>query len=63
MRKSEEPKRKEGMCSCPYCEGEVAVAPVPCCQPCGVTLHYCKECQIAVTVEATVCPECGRPLE
>ena len=61
MKRSEEPK--ESRCFCPYCEEELAISPLPYCQPCGVTLRYCIKCRIAVVREATVCPHCGGELE
>jgi hypothetical protein len=63
MERSEEPKKKESKCFCPYCEEELAVSPPSYCQPCGVTLRYCAKCQTAVVGEATVCPQCGCELE
>lgn len=63
MKKREEPKEKQRKCVCPYCEGEVVISALPYCQPCGVTLRYCVNCQIAVEREAEVCPQCGGKLE
>jgi len=59
MKRSEEPKEKERKRFCPYCEGELLTAGFSYCQPCGVTLHYCVRCELAVVKEATVCPQCG----
>lgn len=63
MKRSEEPKSKEGRRFCPYCEEEILSAAFPYCRPCNVTLRYCIKCQIAVVREATVCPQCGGKLE
>jgi len=63
MRRNEEPREKEGKCFCPYCEEELVMAALPYCQPCGVTLRYCINCQIAVAREAEVCPQCGGKLK
>ena len=63
MKRSEEPKKRETMCFCPYCEEEIVTVRFPYCQPCGVTLRYCIKCQIAVVREAEVCPQCGGELE
>ncbi len=63
MKRSEETKKEKGRCLCPYCEEEISTAGFPYCQPCGVTLHYCIRCQIAVAREAKVCPQCGGKLE
>ncbi|MFC1988171.1 hypothetical protein ACFLVH_06535 [Chloroflexota bacterium] len=64
MKRREETKEKQTKCSCPYCEGEVVISAIPSyCQPCGVTMHYCASCQIAVAKEAEVCPQCGGKLE
>lgn len=63
IKRSDDPKSKEGKCFCPYCEEEVRMAAFPYCQPCGVTLRYCSRCQIAVVREAEVCPQCGGKLE
>ena len=59
----EDPKKKEKQRACPYCEGEILIAELPFCKPCGVTLRYCIRCQIAVVREAEVCPQCGGELE
>ena len=63
MKRNEEAKEKKVKCSCPYCEKEISVTTFPYCQPCGVTLHYCGRCQIAVARKAKVCPQCGGELE
>ncbi len=63
MKGSKEPISVEKKCFCPYCEEEIMLAMLPYCQPCGVTLHYCRSCQIAVPREAEVCPQCGGKLE
>ena len=63
MKRSEEPKEKEKRCLCPYCQEELAISPLPYCQPCSVLLRYCVRCQIAVAREATVCPQCGDELK
>ena len=63
MKRIEEPRKKERKCFCPYCEEELVISALPYCQPCGVTLRYCINCQIAVVREATVCPQCGGELE
>ncbi|MBA7550840.1 hypothetical protein ES705_43365 [subsurface metagenome] len=63
MKKSEEPKSKGEKCSCPYCEEELIISALPYCQSCNVTLRYCIKCQIAVTREVAVCPQCGGGLE
>jgi hypothetical protein len=60
---SEELKQKRKRCFCPYCEEELVISGLPYCQPCGVVLHYCTNCQIAVVREAEVCPQCGGKLE
>jgi len=63
MKESKESKSVEKRCFCPYCEEEIALTVLPYCQPCGVTLRYCSNCQIAVPREAKVCPQCGGKLE
>jgi len=63
MNRSEQPKEKERMCFCPYCEEELVISLAPYCQPCEVTLRYCIRCHIVVVREAKVCPQCGQPLE
>jgi len=63
MKKSKEPKAKKQKRICPYCESDIIVARLPYCQPCGVTLHYCAKCEVAVEREAEVCPHCGGDLE
>ena len=63
MKRSEEPKEKQGRCFCPYCEKELVISNLPYCQPCGMTLRYCTKCQIAVVREATVCPRCGGEIQ
>ena len=63
MVRNEKPEEQEKGCFCPYCEGEVAVATGPFCQPCGMTLRYCAACQIAVDREVEVCPQCGGSVE
>jgi len=63
MKKTKEPKSMPKRCLCPYCEEEIRLAVLPYCKPCGVTLHYCRHCQIAVPREAEVCPQCGGKLE
>lgn len=63
MNKAEE-KEKEGKgCFCPYCDEELVMSALPYCQPCGIALRYCRNCQIAVVREAEVCPQCGGELE
>ena len=51
MKGSKEPKEMARRCFCPYCEEEISLAVLPYCQPCGVTLRYCSNCQIAVPRE------------
>ncbi len=63
MKESKESKSVEKRCFCPYCEEEIALTVLPYCQPCGVILRYCSNCQIAVPREAKVCPQCGGKLE
>ncbi|MBA7642942.1 hypothetical protein ES703_50651 [subsurface metagenome] len=63
MKGSKEPKEMARRCFCPYCEEEISLAALPYCQPCSVTLRYCRHCQIAVPREAEVCPQCGGKLE
>jgi hypothetical protein len=63
MKRSKEPKEMTRKCFCPYCEEEISLAVLPYCQPCGVTLRYCRRCQTAVPKEAEVCPQCGGKLE
>ena len=63
MKESKESKPEARRCFCPYCEEEIANSKFPYCQPCGVNLHYCGRCQIAVVREAKVCPQCGGELE
>ena len=54
---------KEGRCTCPYCEEEMADISSPLCQACGIVVRHCLKCQITVLDrEATNCPECGEPL-
>ena len=62
-KESKEPISVEKKRFCPYCEEEIMLAMLPYCQPCGVTLRYCRNCQIAVPKEAEVCPQCGGKLE
>lgn len=62
VNKSKEPKGKN-KCFCPYCEEELVISPPPYCQVCKVTLRYCTRCQIVVTREAAVCPQCGGKVE
>ena len=57
MGKSEETKGSRRVC--PYCDEEIVAAKFPFCQPCGVTLRYCKKCETVVPKEAEVCPGCG----
>jgi len=54
---------KPPACKCPFCEGEVECGPSPMCQPCGVTLTYCKSCNAAVAKTAKTCPKCGTSLK
>jgi hypothetical protein len=63
MKESKESKEMVRKCFCPYCDEEIILAELPYCQPCGVTLRYCRHCQIAVPREAEVCPQCGGKLE
>ena len=63
MKRREEPEEKQKRCFCPYCEEEIITSALPYCQPCGITLRYCPNCQIAVVREAGVCPQCGGKLE
>jgi len=58
-----EDTKKEKKRVCPYCEGEIFAAGLPFCKPCGVTLLYCSKCDLAVTRDAKVCPQCGGELE
>jgi len=61
MKRSEEPK--ESGCFCPYCEEGIVLEISPFCQSCQIVLRYCSRCRIVVEREATVCPQCGQPLE
>ena len=63
MKGNKEPISIERKCFCPYCEEEVTLDMLPYCQPCGVTLLYCHNCQIAVPRESEVCPQCDSKLE
>ena len=56
--------KKEQSCLCPYCEEELVIESCPFCQVCGAVISYCVSCQIMVPdVNATTCPECGKPLK
>jgi len=60
--KKEKPVSKK-LCMCPYCEVELAVAPFPFCQACGLAIAHCVTCKITVLDKtATKCPQCGGPL-
>ncbi|MFH1484642.1 MAG: hypothetical protein ABIH46_01090 [Chloroflexota bacterium] len=59
MNRTGKQESTRGKCFCPYCEQELAAAPHPICQPCGITLRYCTKCKIVVGKEAKVCPQCG----
>ncbi len=63
MNRSEQPRERGRRCFCPYCEEDLAISPAPYCQPCSVILRYCIRCKIVVVRDATVCPQCGQPLE
>lgn len=59
--KKEQPAKK--LCTCPYCEVELVVAPFPFCHTCGLAVQHCVVCEITVLDKKTTkCPQCGGPL-
>ena len=59
MTEEERPSVEKKVLCCPYCDENIAEAPVPYCQACEVKVFYCPQCRQPTSRENKVCPDCG----
>ncbi|OFW56501.1 MAG: hypothetical protein A2W01_03570 [Candidatus Solincola sediminis] len=57
----EQADKKQTICKCPYCEGEIKITSESevICQPCMVNIVSCPKCGKPMREGQECCPDCG----